>query len=771
MAGPPKLTRRRFLLGSAAVAGGVAFGFYAARDRSIPDGLAAAAGSAEGDVVLNPWLVIGSEGITVVTPRAEMGQGIHTTLAALVAEELDVPFERVRAVHGPAAAAYANTTVLGAGLPFAEYENGRAHAIARGATAFGGKFLGLQITGGSTSTIDAFDRMRTAGAAARETLVAAAAARLGVDAGALGVEDGEVVAPDGARLPYASLAADAARLDPPRNPALKPASEWRHLGRSLPRVDVVAKSTGTARYGIDARLPGMLYGAVRTSPRLGGEMIGFDATAASAMPGVERIVDLGDGVGVVATSTWRAFKAIAAVEIEWGPAPYPADDEALHEAIVAAFDAEPDSTLRDEGDVEAEIERARDAGDASFIEAEYRVPWLAHATMEPMNATAWLRDDVDGGDDGDGKGGRRLEIVSGHQAPTSARDRAATLAGLEPDAVTVEVPFLGGGFGRRAESDVTDQAVRLALEVPGRPVKLTWTREQDVRHDFYRPAAVARMKGVAGPGGPTALAADVSGSSVYVQQLTRSVGFAAPGPDKMLVEGAFDRPYRIGSYGVRGHVPEPKIPVGTWRSVGHSQNGIFHECFLDELIEAGGHDPIDARLALMEGVHEPSRACVRAVADVAGPAPDPDAGRARGVAFVHSFGSPTAVIVELSGSGKAGVRLERIWAAIDVGTALDPGNIEAQVGGGIVFGLSAAIGGEIGFADGRVVQGNFDDCPILRTDRTPPIEVRVLENDERMGGVGEPGVPPAAPALANAVSRLLGRRLRRLPLAREVRFA
>ena len=769
MAGLPRvarLTRRRFLLGSAAVAGGVAFGFYRLRDESIPDGVAAAAGGAEGDVVLNPWLVIGPDGITVVTPRAEMGQGIHTTLAALVAEELDVPFETVRAVHGPAAAAYANDTVLGAGLPFAGYENGRAHAIAQGAMAFGGKFLGLQITGGSTSTIDAFDRMRTAGAAARETLVAAAAARLDVDAASLAARGGEVVAPDGARLSYASLAADAAKIRPPRNPALKPASEWRLLGRSLPRVDVVAKSTGTARYGIDARLPGMLYGAVRTSPRLGGDMVGFDATAASAMPGVERIVDLGDGVGVVATSTWRALRAIAAVQIEWGPAPYPADDGALHDRILAAFDAEPDSTLRDEGDVEAEMERARGADDASVIEAEYRVPWLAHATMEPMNATAWLRDDAE-----DGEGGRRLEIVSGHQAPTSARDRAATLAGLEPDAVTVEVPFLGGGFGRRVESDVTDQAVRLALEVPGRPVKLTWTREQDVRHDFYRPAVVARMRGVAGPDGPTALSADVSGASVYVQQLTRSVGFAAPGPDKMLVEGAFDQPYRIDNYRVRGHVPDLKIPVGTWRSVGHSQNGFFHECFLDELIEARGQDPVAVRLALMEGVHAPSRACVEAVAEMAGPAPDAAAGRARGVAFVHSFGSPTAVIVEVSGSDEVGVRLERIWAVIDVGTALDPANIEAQVSGGIVFGLSAAIRGEIGFADGQVVQGNFDDYPILRMDRTPPIEVRVLQGDERMGGVGEPGVPPAAPALANAVSRLLGRRFRRLPLAREVRFA
>ena len=307
MAGP-RLTRRRLLLGSAAIAGGVAFGYFATRDPAVPDGLARAAGG-DGDVVLNPWLVIGADGITVITPRAEMGQGIHTTLAALVAEELDVPFERVRAVHGPAAAAYANTTVLGAGLPFAEYENGRVHALARGAMAFGGKFMGLQITGGSTSTIDAFERMRTAGAAARETLIRAAAARLGVDAGTLFVEDGEVVAPDGERLTYAALAEDAAKLDPPDSPALKPASEWRHLGRSLPRVDMLAKATGTARYGIDARLPDMLYGAVRTSPRLGGEMLGFDAAAARALPGVERIVDLGDGVGVIATSTWRAFRA------------------------------------------------------------------------------------------------------------------------------------------------------------------------------------------------------------------------------------------------------------------------------------------------------------------------------------------------------------------------------------------------------------------------------------------------------------------------------
>lgn len=741
------LTRRRFLLGSAVVAGGVAFGYLATREQELPAGLA---GAARGDVVLNPWLIVGEDGITVVTPRAEMGQGIHTTLAALVAEELDVPLESVRAVHGPASSAYSNDTLLSAGLPFIDYEDGRLLALARGAMSFGGRFIGLQATGGSTSTIDAFDYMRKAGAAARETLVAAAAARLGVKPDALRTEDGHVVARGGERIAYAALARDAAAIRPPTDPALKPASEWRLLGRSLPRLDVAAKSTGTARYGIDVRLPGMLYAAVRTSPRLGGEMRGFDATTASAMPGVERIVDLGDGVAVIATGTWRAFKAVATISIDWGPAPYPLDDAAMHEALVAALDEEPDSGLRDDGDVDA----APDAG-ATVLEAEYRVPWLAHATLEPMNATAWLHDG-------------RLELVSGHQAPTSARDRAAKLAGLEPDAVDVEVPFLGGGFGRRVESDVTDQAVRLAMAVPGRPVKLTWTREEDMRHDFYRPAVVARLRGVVSDGGIDTLSADVAGASVYRQQLVRSVGFAAPGPDKMLVEGLFDQPYGIGNYRVRGHVADLGVPVGSWRSVGHSQNGFFHECFVDELLEARGLDPVAERLRMTDGVHAPSHGCIAAVAEMAG-APVP--GEARGVAFVHCYGSPVAMILDVSGSAESGVRIERVRAAIDVGTALDPRNIEAQVVSGIVFGLSAAISGEIGFADGEVVQGNFDDYPILRMDRMPPVEVRVLASGDHLGGVGETGVPAVAPALANAVSRLLGRRFRRLPLGRDVRFA
>jgi len=762
MARFPRITRRRFLIGSAAVAGGVAFGLYTRlQDEALPGALA----DAPGDVVLNPFVIVTESGIRVVTPRAEMGQGIHTTLAALVAEELDVPMDAVRAEHGPASIAYANTAAPGFGLPFAEYDPSRAKALARGASEVLGKFIGVQMTGGSTSTAESFERMREAGAAARETLVAAAAERLGVTASTLSTDGtGAVVAADGARLSYTELAAAAAERRPPRSPALKPASEWRHLGRSLDRLDMRPKVTGEALFGIDVRLENMLYGAVRMSPRLGGEMLSFDAATAAAMPGVEEVVDLGGGVGVIATSTWRAFRAVAAIDVVWGEAPYPADSAGQFAAIARAFDDEPNATLRDDGDA---VQALADTHPDQILTAEYRVPFLAHATMEPMNATALFR--KGGGESGDGDPRGRLDIWAGNQLPTVVRDHAATIADLDAADVHVHTPFMGGGFGRRAETDFSDLAVRLAMRVPGRPLKLTWTREEDMRHDFYRPAAIARLEGTVGEDGPDVLSARIAAPSVYRAQGLRAAGFAAPGPDKILVEGAFDQPYAIPHCAVHGHVADLAVPIGSWRSVGNSYNAFFHECFLDELAVAGRLDPLAMRLRMTAGVHEPSRLALEAVGEMCGWGGELPGDRARGVAFTHSFGSPTAQVVEIVRT-EAGIRIDRVWCAVDVGTALDPRNIEAQIAGGIVFGLSAAVSGEITFEDGAVVQGNFDDQDALRMHQSPVIEVRVLEHGERLSGVGEPGTPPAAPALANAVFALTGLRVRELPLARHVDF-
>jgi len=754
----PGITRRRFLIGSAAVAGGVAFGIHARLDDAdLPDVL----GAAPNDIVLNPWVVISDSGITVITPRAEMGQGIHTTLAALVAEELDVPMSQVRAEHGPASIAYANPAAVTLGLPFPEYTSTPLQTATKRAAGAVAKLVGVQMTGASSSTRGAFETMRSAGAAARETLIAVAAERLDVAEDALSTDgDGAVLAPDGRRIAYGALAADAATRRPPRNPALKSRADWRHLGTSLPRLDMRPKVTGEALFGIDTRIDGMSYGAVRMSPRLGGEMIGFDARRAERLPGVEHIVDLGNGVGVIATSTWRAFRAVSAIDVEWGDAPYPPETEGLMAAIARAFDDEPDSSLRDDGDAGKALGDARAQG-VDIIEAEYRVPYLAHATMEPMNATARVIA---------GDGDTRVDVWAGNQVPTVVRDNAARIAGVEARDVHVHTPYLGGGFGRRAEYDFTDLAVRLALRVPGRAVKLTWTREEDMRHDFYRPAAIARLRGALDGGRPHVLEARIASPSVYAAQSVRAAGFAAPGQDKLLVEGAFDQPYAVPHYAVHGHVADVAVPIGSWRAVGNSYNGFFHECFLDELAASRAIDPLAMRLAMMAGVHAPSRLALEAVAEMCGWGKTPPEGHARGLAFTHSFGAPTAQVVEVSASAR-GIRLEKVWCAIDVGTALDPRNIEAQVQGAIVFGLSAAISGEITFENGEVMQGNFDDYEALRLGQSPVIEVRVLENADHIAGVGEPGVPPAAPALANALFALTGERIRDLPLGRRVGFA
>lgn len=740
------IARRAFLIGSMAIAGGVAFGVWRASGPG-PNPLE----PGTGEVALNPYVLVTRDGVTVITPRAEMGQGIHTTLAALVAEEMDLDWAEVRAMHGPASTVYANASIIPLGLPFVEYRESRLKDAAEAAVDLGAGLIPMQITGGSTSIVDAFERMRKAGAAARAVMLEAAAQRLGLPLADLRTEAGAVVASDGARLAYADLAEDAALIRAPSDPPLKPRAEWRLLGRSLPRLDMAAKVAGTAVFGIDVRLEGMRYAAVRANPNLGGPMLSFDAAATEGLPGVTAVVDLGNAVAVVAQNTWAAMRAVEAVEVAWGPAPYPPDTQGVFARIAEAFADSPDRALRDDGDVEAAL-----AGEG-VLRAEYRVPYLAHATLEPMNATALFQDG-------------RLTIWTGTQAPTSVRTRAAETAGIDPEAVTVHTTLMGGGFGRRAEADVAIQATLIALAQPGIPVQLTWTREEDFRHDFYRPGAIARMAGLPGAQAPTALDARVAAASIARTQIKRQAGIAPPGPDKFIVEGCFDQPYAIPNFRVTGHASDVAVPIGFWRSVGHSYNAFFLECFLDELAEAGGQDPVAMRLDLLRAEHAVSATVletVAAMADWGAPLP-PD--RARGVAFALSYGAPTAQIVEVRQTAR-GIAIETVWCAQDVGTALDPRNIEAQIQSGILFGLSAAMMGEITFADGRVEQSNFHDQDLLRMHQTPRIETRILQNGAALAGVGEPATPPAAPALANAVFALTGRRIRELPLCRAVAFA
>ncbi|MGC9420836.1 MAG: molybdopterin cofactor-binding domain-containing protein, partial [Rhodovulum sp.] len=558
MAGLGKIARRGFLIGAATVAGGFAVGVYSLRQPyvspladDLPPGVAA----------LTPYVVIDAGGVTLITPRADMGQGATSIQAALIAEEMDVALDAVRTDPGPPAAAYYNAAIVPEGLPFAATDDRWLAETARDAGAMVAKAMGLQITGGSSTVPDAFDRLRRAGATARAMLVTAAARRLGVAESALRTEDGVVIAPDGTRLSYVELAPAAGRLLEPREVALKDPADWRYLGRPMQRLDIVAKSTGTQRYGIDEALPGMLYAAVRTNPRRGGGMAGYDASAAEAMRGVVKVVRLEDGVGVLADNTWRAFEAVKAISIDWGPAPYPATTEALFDSIAGAFaeDAR-DSRLKDEGDIEAALE------DGADVEAEYRVPFLAHAPLEPMTALAWFRNG-------------QLEIRAGTQIPRFAEKTARELAGLPKDGVVLRALPMGGSFGRRLEDDYIAQAVRLAWAAEGRPVKLTWSREEDMTHDFPRPAAIARGRGRVSQGRVAALDLSIAAPSVSDSQMGR-LGFNALGADTAIVAGAWDQPFAIPAYRVTGYRAPETVPISSWRSVGASANGFFHECLL-----------------------------------------------------------------------------------------------------------------------------------------------------------------------------------------------
>jgi len=747
------IARRTFLIGSVAIAGGVAFGAWAYR-RPLENPLEGGEG-----IALTPYVEITGDGITIIAPRAEMGQGVMTTLAALVAEELDVSLDDVTVRHGPPSSAYFNAAIMSEGVPFAAMDESWLAETARSAMAVPARFLGMQITGGSSSTPDAYEKMRRAGAAARYALKEAAIRHLrtlsveDVSADDLQTHEGMVIAPDGTKMLYTELAGMASKIDLPDDPPLKPRSEWRLLGKSLPRVDMVGKCTGTAEYAMDVTLPQMVHATVRMNPALGAPMEGFDATEARGMRGVLDIIEMsGGGIAVIADNTWRAMRAAEAVEIDWADAPYPADTPGHMAAVEASFSEDrQDSLFRDEGDVEATLDRDTNRG--TVVEAEYRVPYLAHATMEPMNAVAWLRNGI-------------LDIWAGTQAPTMAREKAAGISGLDEDAIAIHTPVMGGAFGRRAEMDIVEQTVEIAVAMEGRPVKLTWSRAEDMTHDAYRPPAIGRFRGSIEDGLPRVFDLSLAAPSVMESQMGR-LGISMPGPDVTLVQGAWDQPWRIPDYRVTAYRTPALAPVSSWRSVGFSYTSFFHESALDELAHAAGRDPLEMRLAMID--HEPSRKVLEAVAEASGWGGALPEGHGRGVAFALSFGVPTAQVIEVAAT-KDGIRLVNAYAAVDVGVALDPGNIEAQVQGGMIYGLSAAIMGRIDFADGRVMQTNFHDYDALRLHQCPPISVTVLENGSKIRGIGEPGTPPAAPALANAIFAATGQRIQDLPMNGHLAF-
>lgn len=747
------IARRGFLIGSAAVAGGVVFGVYKYHQPHPNPLLADAMQADSGAAALTPYLRIDAQGVTVITPRAEMGQGVQSTLAALVAEELDLPWDGLRIEHGVPAAAYYNSAGVVEGVPFSPLDDGTAAHLMRGTMGVMAKFLAMQFTGGSSSMPDAFDKMRHAGAAARWALVQAAAERWKLPANTLKTGDGAVIAPDGRRIPYTELATAAAQLELPAQPTLKPRTEWRLLGTSLPRLDMVAKSTGTATFAMDVIEPDMVFAAVRKNPALEAPLSRFDPAAALAMKGVLKVLAIPGGVAAIADNTWRAMQAVAAVQCEWAAPLHPASTAALVDSITAAFDEKHEnSQLRKDGDVNAVLQSATGQA-AQLLEAEYRAPFLAHAPMEPPTAVARFRDG-------------QLDIWAGTQMPTLVRDQMAKVAGLDAAQVRVHTMPMGGSFGRRLETDFIDQAVRLAMAVPGKAVKLTWSREEDLTQDAYRPAAVARLRGATDGGKAVVLDVRVASLSVLASQGARA-GLAVPGPDKLIADGTYEQPYGIPNYRATAYKAPVSVPVSSWRSVGNSFNGFFMEGFIDELAHQAGVDPLAFRMDLL--THEPSRKVLQAVADLAGWSQPLAKGRGRGVAYHLSFGVPVAEVVEVTQTAN-GIRIDRVCVAADVGTALDPRNIEAQLQGAVLFGLSAAMFGEITFANGAVEQKNFHQYESVRMHQAPPIQVKVLQSGGPIRGIGEPGTPPAAPALANAIFQATGQRIRELPLRKHIGF-
>lgn len=740
-----KIARRSFLIGSAAILGGVAFGVYKVKTpypNPLQDGLA------EGAASFNPWVLIDGDGVTLITPHADKGQGVMSSQAALIAEELDIEFGQFKTSFGAPDKAYWNTAMADEAAPFKTTNQGFLAETTR--TVMGGvlKLVQMQGTGGSTAMPDSFDKLRRAGAVARETLKLAASHHSGVPVAQLKTANGAVQLPDGSDLKYTELAPIAAGLDPVTDVSLRSPDQWRLIGKPMQRLDVVAKSTGTQAYGIDFKIDGMVHAAIKVNPRQGGALNGYDATVAKSMRGVSQIVEITGGVAVIADNTWRALQAAEAIEFDWGPAPYPAEMDAHWAAIANSFnDDQLDSTWRDDGDAEAALA----AG--TPIRAEYRSPYVAHAPMEPLNATVLVTD-------------QGVEIWAGHQMPILLQQQVAKVTGHDSDQVIFHNLFIGGSFGHRLEFEFVKQAAEIANQMRGTPVKLTYSREEDFAHDFPRHPGIARGQGTVRNGRVETVDLSVAMPSVIGSQMGRA-GLPVPGPDSQISAGSWNNPYALPNFRMRAYRAPELAPVSSWRSVGAAANGFFFDCFLDEMIHAAGADPMAERIRLMD--HDVSRKVLEAVAEMSswGGELGPDQGR--GVAFAESFGVPTAEVVEVTNTAN-GIRIDKVWLAADVGTVIDPVNFENLGQGGVIFGLGHAINCEITYSDGMAEQSNYDSHEAMRMYQCPEIFVKGLENGSKVKGFGEPPVPPAAPALANAIFAATGQRIREMPLNKHISF-
>ncbi len=717
-----RFSRRASLQGAA----GLVLGFVLTRGAAAQSGAAQAFRPAQGagPFAPNAFIRIGvDDSVTVLVKHIEFGQGPLTGLATIAAEELDADWAQIHAVHAPS-----NPDL---------YKN----------LAFG-----IQGTGGSTAVANSWEQMRKAAAAARFMLVQAAAQAWRVPANEITVSKGVIRhARSNREGRFGAFAEAAARLPVPADPPLKNPANFTLIGKegAVHRLDSAAKSNGTAQFTIDIREPGMLTVLVAHPPRFGAKVASFDASAARAIPGVVEVKQLSSGVAVYAEGTWPAIKGREALRITWDEsgAETRGTDQILEQ--YRALARQPGALAGAHGDAAAALARAQ-----RVIEAEFVFPYLAHAPMEPLDA--YLQWD-----------GQRAIARFGSQLQTGDHMAIARILGLTPDKVQVETVLAGGSFGRRAQPNM-----QIAVEVaeaakaigPNRPVKLVWTREDDIRGGYYRPFFLHRMRGAVQDGRITAWSNTIVGQSFL--KGSPFEGMIQNGIDPTAVEGARELPYAIPDFRCELHTVDIGVPTLWWRSVGHTHTGYAVECFMDELLQAAGQDPVAGRLALMSG--KPRAAAVlRAVAQLAnwqGPGPFGD--RARGVAVVESFNSYVAQIAEVS-LGSDGPRVHKVWCAVDCGIAVNPDIVRAQMEGGIGYGLGHALFAEIPLDQGRVVPANFDTYRSLRINEMPEVEVTILPSTEAPTGVGEPGVPPIAPAVANALARLGRERPRRLPMVRD----
>ena len=705
------IARRDFIKLSVAASGGLLIGL------SIPS-----LGQNKMSAVVfkpNAFVRIGSdEVVTVIVNHSEMGQGVFTSLPMLLAEELDADWTKVRFEPAPVDPAY-------------------NHPV-----------FGIQMTGGSTSTWSSFDQFRQAGATARAMLVEAAAKQWNVDAKSCTTANGAVTHASGKKLTYGKLAEKAAAIPAPQQVALKDPKDFKLIGKTIKRLDTPEKVNGTGVFGIDVKLPGMLTAVVARPAVFGAKVKAFNADKAKAIKGVRQVAEVPSGVAVIADGFWAAKKGRDALEIAWETGAMGGFSTKSQLEQYKEMAKQPGLSARKEGDVTTGLAQA-----VKRVEAVYEFPYLSHLMMEPLNCTVDLKADS-------------CEVWTGSQFQTIDRNAAAEVAGLKPEQTKLNTTLLGGGFGRRAcpTSDFVREAVSVA-KVAGKPVKVIWTREDDMHGGYYRPMYIHAFEGgVDAQGNPVAWQERIVGQSLMAGTMFEM--FIKDGIDDSSVEGVADMKYAIPNLSVQLHTTKVGVPVLWLRSVGHTHTAFAKESFLDELAALGGKDPVELRRTLLSNSPR-ELGVLNLAAEKAGWGSPLPAGHGRGVAVHSSFGSFGANVAEVSVDADGKVHVHRMVCAIDCGRYVNPGIIEAQVEGAVMFGLSFALYQELTFENGRIKQSNFHDYPVVRMNEAPKVEVHIVKSDEKPGGIGEPGVPCVAPSMGNAIFAATGKRVRKLPVRME----